>query len=120
MYRFHNSIHFINLDLLGYGYKYIMMSMPSNIEHYKNLSKDVLTHQDKIKFFDQNQKAFYLDIYSDSWSMMMQAYAKEENLSSEQLNEIEEMKWKEMPEMLKLFAYDFCILNGFIFTGVGK
>ena len=94
--------------------------MTSDIEYYKQLSKKVSTKQDKINFFDQNQKAFYVDIYSDSWSKMMEAYAKEENLSSEQLNEIEEMKWKEMPEVLKIFAYDFCILNGFVFTGVGK
>ncbi len=94
--------------------------MTSEIEHYKQLSKKVCTTQDKINFFDQNQKAFYVDIYSDSWSKMMEAYSKEENLSSEQLNEIEEMKWKEMPEALKIFAYDFCILNGFVFTGVGK
>ena len=33
---------------------------------------------------------------------------------------IEEMKWIEMPQDLKLFAYDFCILNGFVFTGVGS
>ena len=94
--------------------------MPSEIEYYKKLSKDVRSQDDKIDFFDQNQKAFYVDIYSDSWSRMMETYAKVENLSSEQLNEIEEMKWKEMPELLKIFAYDFCILNGFVFTGVGK
>ena len=94
--------------------------MPSDIERYKKLSKEVSSQEDKINFFDQNQKAFYLDIYADSWAMMMQAYAKEENLSSEQLNQIEEMKWKEMPDILKVFAYDFCILNGFVFTGVGK
>ena len=94
--------------------------MTSEIENYKQLSKKVRTKQDKINFFDQNQKAFYVDIYSDSWSKMMEAYAKAENLSSEQLNEIEEMKWNEMPETLKIFAYDFCILNGFVFTGVGK
>ena len=51
---------------------------------------------------------------------MMEEYAKTENLSSEQLNKIEEMKWIEMPEGLKLFAYDFCILKGFVFTGVGS
>ena len=51
---------------------------------------------------------------------MMLEYAKAENLSSEELNKIEEMKWIEMPKNLKLFAYDFCILNGFVFTGVGK
>ena len=94
--------------------------MPSDIEYYKKLSKAVSSHEDKINFFDQNQKAFYVDIYSDSWSKMMEAYAKAENLSSEQLNKIEEMKWNEMPENLKIFAYDFRILNGFVFTGVGK
>ena len=94
--------------------------MPSDIEYYKKLSREVRSQEDKINFFDQNQKAFYVDIYSDSWSKMMEAYAKAENLSSEQLNKIEEMKWNEMPENLKIFAYDFCILNGFVFTGVGK
>ena len=94
--------------------------MTSDIEYYKQLSKKVNTEQDKINFFNQNQKAFYVDIYSDSWSNMMEEYAKEENLSSEQLNKIEEMKWIEIPENLKLFAYDFCILNGFVFTGVGS
>ena len=94
--------------------------MTSNIEYYKQLSKKVSTEQDKISFFDQNQRAFYVDIYSDTWSKMMEAYAKTEHLSSEQLNKFEEMKWIEMPEGLKIFAYDFCILNGFVFTGVGK
>ena len=94
--------------------------MPSEIEYYKKLSKEVSTQEAKINFFDQHQKAFYVDIYSNSWSMMMEAYAKAEKLSSEELNEIEEMKWKDMPELLKIFAYDFCILNGFVFTGVGN
>ena len=94
--------------------------MTSDIEYYKQLSKKVSTNQDKIIFFDQNQKAFYVDIFSDIWSKMMLEYAKAENLSSEQLNKIEEMKWIEIPENLKLFAYDFCILNGFVFTGVGS
>jgi len=94
--------------------------MSSEIEYYKKLSKEVGSQKEKINFFDQNQKAFYVDIYSNSWSKMMESYAKVENLSSEQLNEIEEMKWKEMPDSLKIFAYDFCILNGFVFTGVGK
>jgi len=94
--------------------------MTSDIEYYKQLSKKVSTKQDKINFFDQNQKAFYVDIFSDCWSKMMEAYAKAENLSSEQLNKIEEMKWNEMPESIKIFAYDFCIINGFVFTGVGK
>tara|TARA_Y100001968_G_C19299872_1_gene688488 strand:+ start:794 stop:1102 length:309 start_codon:yes stop_codon:yes gene_type:complete len=88
----------------------------SDFEHYKQLSRSVVTKEDIINFFNQNQKAFYLDTFSSSWSNMMEAYEKKENLSSTQLNEIEEMQWQEMPEALKLFAYDFCIKNGFCFT----
>ena len=92
--------------------------MISDIEYYKQLSKKVSSKQDKINFFDNNQKAFYVDIYSDSWSRMIEAYAKAENISAEELNKIEEMKWIDMSDNLKVFAYDFCILKGFVFTGV--
>ena len=94
--------------------------MCSEIEYYKKYSNDVSSQKDKINYFDQHQKAFFVDIYSDSWSKMMEAYSKSENLTSKQLNEIEQLKWNDIPESLKIFAYDFCILNGFVFTGVGK
>ena len=51
---------------------------------------------------------------------MMEAYAKSENLCSESIDEIEEMKWIDISDLLKVFAYDYCILNGFVFTGVGS
>ena len=88
----------------------------SDFEHYKHLSRAVVSNTDKINFFNQNQKAFYLDNFSSSWYNMMEAYEKQENLTSNQLNDIEEMQWQDMPENLKLFAYDFCIKNGFCFT----
>ena len=89
----------------------------SEFEHYKKLSREVVTNEDMINFFNQNQKAFYLDNFSSSWSNMMEAYEVKESLSSDQLNKLEEMQWQEMPESLKLFAYNFCIKNGFCFTG---
>ncbi len=89
----------------------------SEFEHYKKLSRDVVTNEDIINFFNQNQKAFYLDTFSSSWAKMMEAYEKKESLSTDQLNKLEEMQWQAMPESLKLFAYDFCIKNGFCFTG---
>ena len=88
----------------------------SDFEGYKELSRSVVTNEQKISFFNENQKAFYLDNFSSTWGNMMEAYEKEENLSSQQLNEIEEMQWQDMPEALKIFAYDFCIKNGFCYT----
>ena len=88
----------------------------SDFERYKQLSRQVVTNEDAVNFFNQNQKAFYLDNFSSTWANMMEAYEKKESLSRNQLNELEEMQWQEMPEKLKLFAYDFCIKKGFCFT----
>ena len=92
----------------------------SEFEHYKKLSRLVVTKEDIINFFNQNQKAFYLDTFSSSWSKMMEAYESQESLSSDQLNKLEEMQWQDMPESLKLFAYNYCIKNGFCYTGTSN
>ena len=92
----------------------------SEFEHYKKLSRAVNTKEEMIAFFNQNQKAFYLDNFSSSWSKMMEAYEIQESLSSDQLNQLEEMQWQDMLESLKLFAYNFCIKNGFCFTGTSS
>ena len=92
----------------------------SEFEYYKNLSRKVCTKEDIIKFFNENQKAFYLDTFSSSWAKMMDAYEIKESLTSDQLNNLEEMQWQAMPDSLKLFAYDFCIKNGFCFTGTSS
>jgi hypothetical protein len=92
----------------------------SEFEKYKKLSREVVTNEDIINFFNQHQKAFYLDNFSSSWGKMMEAYEVKENLSSDELNKLEEMQWQEMPDSLKLFAYDFCIKHGFCFTGTSS
>ena len=61
----------------------------SEFEHYKQLSRAVVSKEDIINFFNQNQKAFYLDTFSSSWSKMMEAYEVKENLSTDQLNNLE-------------------------------
>ena len=83
-----------------------------DVYFYKNLAGLVKTDKDKILFFDQNQKAFFLDAESDEWFNMMIAYAKKENLEDEKIADLEDMKWNEMPDSLKIFAFEYCILNG--------
>jgi len=50
----------------------------------------------------------------------MEAYELKESLSLDDLNKLEEMQWQDMPESLKLFAYDFCIKNGFCYTATSN
>ena len=85
--------------------------MTSEIEYYKQLSKKVSTKQDKINFFDQNQKAFFLPPSSDNWLKMMKQYALTEHLTDEQVNEIEDLKWTQIPLTLKIYAFDYFILH---------
>ena len=86
-----------------------------DVYFYKNLAGLVKTDKDKILFFDQNQKAFFLDPESDEWFNMMIQYAKNENLEEEKIADLEDMKWNEMPDSLKQFAFDYCILNGSVY-----
>ncbi len=83
-----------------------------DIYFYKNLADLAKTDKDKISFFNQNQKAFFLDPESDEWFNMMIAYANSQNLEEEKIADLEDMKWNEMPDSLKLFAFEYCILNG--------
>ena len=64
-----------------------------DVYFYKNLAELAQTDKDKISFFDQNQKAFFLDPESDEWFNMMIEYAKSQNLEEEKIAELEEMKW---------------------------
>ena len=79
---------------------------------YKNLAEMATSNKGKINFFNQNQKAFFLKPESDEWFYMIKEYAKLGKLSEEQIEEIEDMKWSQIPDSLKLFAFDYCILNG--------
>ena len=83
-----------------------------DVYFYKNLASFVKSDKDKILFFDQNQKAFFLDPESDEWFNMMIQYAKNEKLEEEKIADLEDMKWNEMPDSLKIFAFDYCISNG--------
>ncbi len=83
-----------------------------DFRYFKNLSKLANTDKGKINFFNQNQKAFFLDASSDEWDDMMKEYAKINNLNENELEKIEEMKWLEIPDTLKLFAFEYCIING--------
>ncbi len=85
--------------------------MSKDFHYYKKLSKYVKSQKGKVNFFDQNQQAFFLSPSSDEWLNMMKQYALTEQLTDKQVYEIESLKWNQMPLTLKIFAYDYCILN---------
>lgn len=70
------------------------------------------TVSEKIKFFDENQKAFFLNIDSSEFEDSLTAHAKNNGLTDDELERLQDMKWRELPEEFKLFAFQYCIIDG--------
>ena len=78
-------------------------------------------HQ-KIKFFNSFQEAFFVDYRKSTNSEnesipkdlddAFYVYANMKKLNEKELEELKNIKWTEYPEVLKIFLFDFCILNG--------
>tara|TARA_Y100001968_G_C19387798_1_gene733849 strand:- start:484 stop:759 length:276 start_codon:yes stop_codon:yes gene_type:complete len=86
--------------------------MSDPIIYYSNLASFVKSDTQKIKFFNQYQKAFFLDYERDEFENALKEYIKKENLSESDSEEIQDMKWEEMPDSFKLFAFQCCITEG--------
>ena len=83
---------------------------------YSNLASFVKNDDQKIKFFDQYQKAFFMDSNRCEFEEALSTYIKNENLSESKVEEIQNLKWDQMPKKFKLFAYQFCIIEGSAFA----
>ena len=79
---------------------------------YSNLASFVKNDNQKIKFFDQYQKAFFLDQERTEFEDALTEYIKRENLTTDKSEEIKDMKWVDMPEGFKVFAFQQCIIEG--------
>ncbi len=86
--------------------------MSDPIIYYSNLASFVKNDPQKIKFFNQYQKAFFLDDERDEFENALKEYIKKENLSESQSDQMQDMKWEEMPDSFKLFAFQWCIKEG--------
>ena len=80
------------------------------------------TDNQKIKFFDSSQEAFFTDSNETTISVNGQipkdlddafyVYANMKKLNERELMELKGLEWTEYPDILKIFLFDFCILNG--------
>ena len=86
--------------------------MSDPIIYYSNLASFVKNDGQKIKFFNQYQKAFFLDNERDEFENALTEYIKKQNLSALEAEKIQDMKWEDMPDSFKLFAFQWCIKEG--------
>ena len=97
-------------------------SKQDQISIFGELAKGCKTDHQKIEFFDSCKEAFFTDS-NESTSVVNKhipkdlddgfyVYANMKKLSEIELEELKSLSWKEYPENLKIFLFDFCISNG--------
>ena len=75
-----------------------------------------------MNFFDSSKEAFFTDSNESTSSVNgdipkdlddgFYVYANMKKHSERELEELKSLTWKEYPENLNIFLFDFCILNG--------
>ena len=89
-------------------------------------AKRCINDQQKIEFFDSCKEAFFIDQNQSSLSIKKNlpkdlddafyVYANMKKLNEIEFEELKSLMWCEYPENLKIFLFDFCILNGAAFS----
>ena len=80
------------------------------------------TDEKKIEFFDTFREAFFIESYdSDLFNEQnipkdlddgYYVFANMKKLSESELEELRCLPWSQHPKILKVFLFDYCILNG--------
>ena len=96
-------------------------SKQDQISIFGKIAKGCRTDHQKIEFFDSSKEAFFIDSNESTSSVNedipkdlddgFYVYANMKKLSETEFEELKSLTWKEYPEKLKLFLFDFCILN---------
>ena len=92
------------------------------ISFFGEKAKRCRTDQKKIEFFDTSREAFFIGSSNSSQSNEENipkdlddgyyVFANMKKLNERELEELRCLPWCQHPEILKVFLFDFCILNG--------
>ena len=101
-------------------------SKQDQISNFAEIAKGCRTDNQKIEFFDSSKEAFFTDSNKSTSSANedtpkdlddgFYVYANMKKLNEAELEELKSLTWKEYPENFKIFLFDFCILNGDVYS----
>ena len=93
---------------------------------FGEIAKGCITDHQKIEFFDSYKEAFFTDLDESKRSFnesitkdiddAFYVYANMKKLNETELEELKRSAWSDFPEIFKIFLFDYCILNGDIYS----
>ena len=101
-------------------------SQQENKSNFGEMAKKCKTDEQKIAFFDSSKRAFFTESNESTFSVnenipkdlddAFYVYANMKKLSERELDELKNLNWGAYPKNLKIFLFDFCILNGDVYS----
>ena len=98
----------------------------NQISIFGEIAKGCRSDHQKIEFFDSSKEAFFTDSNESTNSVNedfpkdlddgFYVYANMKKLSETEFEKLKNLTWKKYPENFKIFLFDFCILNGDLYT----
>tara|TARA_B100000579_G_scaffold379051_1_gene346126 strand:+ start:82 stop:420 length:339 start_codon:yes stop_codon:yes gene_type:complete len=100
-------------------------SKQDQISIFGEIARGCKTDHQKIEFFDSSKEAFFT--YSNEATSSINkdipkelddgfyVYANMKKLCEKEFEELKSLAWNKYPENLKIFLFDFCILNGDVY-----
>ncbi|ABX09108.1 hypothetical protein [Prochlorococcus marinus] len=89
------------------------MTEQEKLQKYWGTAKSLKSDDEKIAFFDSNEDAFYLDPQEgDEFQNAKLSYCAERNFSEDETQSFEDQPWQSLPKEFKLYAFQYCILEG--------
>ena len=96
------------------------------ISFFGEKAKKCRTDQKKIEFFDTYREAFFIESSDSDLSNEgnipkdlddgYYVFANMKKLNERELEALKNLPWHKHPEVLKIFLFDFCILNGNLYS----
>ncbi|WP_320664332.1 hypothetical protein [Prochlorococcus sp. MIT 1223] len=86
--------------------------MALGLNDYKTMARSVETELQKINFFDECIKAFFLDSKLTEFESALKCFFESEGLSDEELDALENIEWRDLSDKFKLIAFQKCIIEG--------
>ncbi len=93
-------------------------NLKQKVQQYWNTAQLCKTRKQKITFFDENQEAFKLD--PDDGEDAKNQYWEQNGMNDDDIEEFEEgaLLGDGYPDEYKIFAFDYLITSGKVFSGI--
>ncbi len=95
------------------------MTKQEKLLHYWKLAQILKSDEAKAAFFDDNEEAFNLDSPNgEDLENCKYSFFEEKGFSGDQIDDFESNDWSSFPKDFKVYAFEYCIIDGITYENI--